>query len=58
MMAIHPYVGITRIRLEGIISARNMQAPLEYREQRYKELGKRQKEWPFFLTHECLLGLD
>ena len=50
MMAIHPYVGITRIRLEGIISARNMQAPLEYRVQRYKELGKRQKEWPFFFN--------
>ena len=33
-MAIHPYVGIARIRLEGIISAHNAWAPLEYRVQR------------------------
>lgn len=32
--AIHPYVGITRIRLEGIISAHNMWAPLDNRLQR------------------------
>ena len=36
MMAIHPYVGIVRIRLEGIISAHNAWAPLEYRVQSYR----------------------
>ena len=36
LIAIHPYVGIVRIRLEGIISARNLRAPLEYRVQRYE----------------------
>ena len=31
----HPYAGIVRIRLEGIISARNRRHPLKFRLQRY-----------------------